>query len=80
LLEPTPVYTNRLQCCECGRVSPDNERGWRAHLTAEEDGSEDIAVYCPSATSGSSAIWTEKAEPRGSDRERQAFLGLVAAL
>jgi hypothetical protein len=25
--EPAPVYTNRLQCVECGRVSRENERG-----------------------------------------------------
>jgi hypothetical protein len=30
-----------------GRVSREDERGWTAHLTAEDDGSEEIAVYCP---------------------------------
>ena len=25
--EPTPFYTNRLQCVECGRVAQENERG-----------------------------------------------------
>jgi hypothetical protein len=40
--EPTPVYTNRLQCVECGRVSREDERGWTARLTDDE-----VAVYCP---------------------------------
>ena len=25
--EPMPVYTNRIQCVECGRVSEEDERG-----------------------------------------------------
>ena len=41
-LEPTPVYTNRLQCVECGRVSREDERGWTARLTVDDE----IAVYC----------------------------------
>jgi hypothetical protein len=45
--EPTPVYTNRLECVECRRVSRESERGWTAHLTAEDDGSESVAIYCP---------------------------------
>jgi Zn ribbon nucleic-acid-binding protein len=36
-----------LECVECGRVSREGERGWRAHLTAEDDGGEDVAAYCP---------------------------------
>jgi hypothetical protein len=40
-------YANRLQCVECGRVSRENERAWRAHLTAEDDGGENVAIYCP---------------------------------
>lgn len=31
-LEPTPTYTNRLQCVECGRVSREDECGWTAVL------------------------------------------------
>jgi hypothetical protein len=31
LVERTPVYTNRLQCVECGRVSRENKRGGRAY-------------------------------------------------
>jgi hypothetical protein len=45
--EPTPVDTNRLRCVECGRVSRENERGWTAHLTAEDDGPAEAVVYCP---------------------------------
>jgi len=45
--EPTPTYTNRLHCVEFGRVSREDERGWQAHLTAEDDGSDGVAIYCP---------------------------------
>jgi hypothetical protein len=37
----------RLECVECGRVSDDNERGWRAHLTTDEDEPAEAVVYCP---------------------------------
>jgi hypothetical protein len=39
--EPVPAYMNRLQCVECGRVSPENERGWRGRLTVDDE----IVVY-----------------------------------
>jgi hypothetical protein len=42
-----PVYTNRLQCVECGRDSRENERGWTAHLTVDEDEPVEVVVYCP---------------------------------
>jgi hypothetical protein len=45
--EPTPVYTNRLQCVECGRDSRENERGWTADLTGDEDEPVEVVVYCP---------------------------------
>ena len=41
--EPTPVYTKRLQCVECGRVSKENERGWTARLTCDDG----VVVYWP---------------------------------
>jgi predicted RNA-binding Zn-ribbon protein involved in translation (DUF1610 family) len=41
--ERTPLYTNRLQCVECGRVSREDERGWTAWLTVDDE----VAVYCP---------------------------------
>jgi hypothetical protein len=41
--EPVPVCTNRLQCVECGYVSRENERGWTARLTVDND----VAVHCP---------------------------------
>jgi hypothetical protein len=41
--EPTPAYTNHLRCVECGRVSRENERGWTARLTVDDE----VAVYCP---------------------------------
>ena len=31
-----PVDTNRHQCVECGRVSRENERGWTARLTDDD--------------------------------------------
>jgi len=34
--EPVPAYVNRLQCVECGRVSPENERGWTGRLTVDD--------------------------------------------
>jgi hypothetical protein len=40
---PPPVFTNRLQCVECGRVSLEDERGWTARLTDDDE----VAVYCP---------------------------------
>jgi hypothetical protein len=33
----------RLECVECGRVSEDDERGWTARLTIDDE----VAVYCP---------------------------------
>jgi hypothetical protein len=41
--ERTPVYTNRLQCVECGRVSREDERGWTARLTIDDE----VVVFCP---------------------------------
>jgi hypothetical protein len=32
-----------LECVECGRVSRENEPGWTARLTVDDE----IAVYCP---------------------------------
>jgi hypothetical protein len=43
--ESTPVYTNRLQCVECGLVSGENESGWTAHLTDDEP--EEVVVFSP---------------------------------
>jgi hypothetical protein len=46
---PKGDNTNRLQCVgvECGRVSQEDERGWRAYLTDREgDEPEEAVVYC----------------------------------
>ena len=40
---PPAVSTNRLQRVECGRVSRENERGWTARLTVDDE----VAVYWP---------------------------------
>ena len=40
--EPIPVYTNRLQCEECQRVSDENGGGWTARLTIDDG----LIVYC----------------------------------
>jgi hypothetical protein len=37
----------RLVWEECGRVSREDERGWTAHLTADEDEPVEVVVYCP---------------------------------
>lgn len=47
MLDSSSVHTNRLQCVECNRVSPEGERGWQAHLTTDEDGPAEAVVYCP---------------------------------
>jgi hypothetical protein len=43
MLERPAIYTNRLQCAECGRVSRDGERGWTARLTIDDE----VVVYRP---------------------------------
>jgi hypothetical protein len=45
--ERPAVHTNRLQCVECARVSRENERGWRAYLTTDEDEPAEAVTYCP---------------------------------
>jgi hypothetical protein len=45
-LERIPLFTNRLQCAACGRVSRENERGWRAYVTDDEDEPTVVVVYC----------------------------------
>ena len=41
--EPTPVGSNRLQCVECHGDSREDERGWTARLTVDDD----VVFYCP---------------------------------
>jgi hypothetical protein len=41
------IYTNRLQCVECDRISREGERGSTAHLTADEDEPVEVVIYCP---------------------------------
>jgi hypothetical protein len=43
MYERPAVFTNRLQCVECGRVSREDERGWTARLTVDDQ----VAVFCP---------------------------------
>lgn len=45
------VFANRLLSVECGRVARENERGWRAHLTDDEDEPAEVVVYCPDCDS-----------------------------
>ena len=47
MLAREPTYTHRLQCVECGRISREDERGWRAFLTSDEDGPAEAVVFCP---------------------------------
>ena len=37
----------RLKCLECGAVSDDSARGWRAYLSYFDDESVEVCVYCP---------------------------------
>jgi hypothetical protein len=60
MLERPAVYTNRLQCEECGRVSREGERGWRAYLTSDEEEPAEVAVYCRAARLPSSAPADER--------------------
>ena len=41
--EMPAVDQYRLQCVECGRVSRENERGWTARLTLDDE----VVIYCP---------------------------------
>jgi hypothetical protein len=34
---------HELVCVECGRVPRENERGWTARLTVDDE----VVVYCP---------------------------------
>jgi RNase P subunit RPR2 len=45
--KPMPPTQTALQCVECGRVSSENERGWTARLTVDEDEAVEVVVYCP---------------------------------
>jgi hypothetical protein len=36
-------WVRSLECVECGRVSRENERGWKARLTVDDE----VVVYCP---------------------------------
>jgi hypothetical protein len=41
------VKSDRLTCVECRREQGDDERGWHAYLTTDEDDSAEALVYCP---------------------------------
>jgi hypothetical protein len=36
-----------LKCLECGAVSDDSARGWRAYLSRFDDKPVEVCVYCP---------------------------------
>jgi hypothetical protein len=36
-----------LTCIECGRLWRENERGWTARLTVDEDEPAEAVAYCP---------------------------------
>lgn len=36
-----------LECVECGGVSREDERRFRAFLTSDEDGPAEAVVFCP---------------------------------
>jgi hypothetical protein len=43
----TAERAERLTCVECGREQSDEEHGWRAYLTTDEDEPTEAIVYCP---------------------------------
>jgi|SoiMethySBSTD1v2_1073268.scaffolds.fasta_scaffold4736633_1 hypothetical protein len=44
-----PRTAARLKCLECGAVSDESARGWRAYLGGghEDDGPLEVGIYCP---------------------------------
>ena len=44
-----PSTAARLQCLECGAVSDEAARDWRAYLGGghEDDGPIEVGIYCP---------------------------------
>jgi hypothetical protein len=36
-------FAGKLTCLECGCVSLEDERGWTARLTEDDE----VAIYCP---------------------------------
>ena len=39
-----------LVCEECGCASEDEARGWEGHLAQEDDGSDTVAIFCPTCS------------------------------
>ena len=37
-----------IVCAECGRLSDELARDWRAYLTADDEDGEEVVVFCPS--------------------------------
>lgn len=53
----------RLVCEECGRVSPENERGWTAYLTTDEDEPAEAVVYCPACAANEFGLSGRRPNP-----------------
>ena len=46
------LETTRLTCIECGAVSDDSARGWRAYVGGghEDDGPIEVGTFCPACS------------------------------
>src|SRR4029079_5902253 len=44
-----------VECIECGEECPPGNRGWRGYRIPAEDGTPEIAFYCPRCAEPSSA-------------------------
>lgn len=36
----------RLECAECERLSDENTVGWEAHLAFDDDGGDEVILFC----------------------------------
>ena len=46
------VTAPRLQCLECGAVSDEDARGWRAYIGGgfDDDDPLEVGIYCPACS------------------------------
>ena len=47
-----PLAAARLTCLECGAVSDEHARGWRAYVAGghEDDGPVEVGIFCPACS------------------------------
>lgn len=62
---------NTLVCCECKRRSVCNAVGWQGHVVdLDDDGRDEVVLFCPGCAAREFAASTELGEGRG--REESA--------